>query len=806
MNACTVTTKRRLPFARVLGKSFLEHHPEASFTVLVADVKEGGAADESDGFQFLFPSEVGISQDELGPLAMLAQGEQLRFALAPRLILSLLGSTGGPQLFISDDALVLASLHEVELAVKEHDTVVGRRAVDPFPSDNRTPTNDDLLNAGLIDPGLVGVGAAAGAFVSWWAKATSIESLVVAPECQRILDLAPASFGAHILEDPGMAVSFWNLGDRRIERGGDGWAVGESVLKLFRFEGYDPEDPHLLSSVQGPRPRLLLSEKSDLLALASDYRQELLSEGYQEKHSDQGFDFLSGGLKVDKRMRSVYREALRKSFRNKESAPPNPFDEDHPADFLDWLNSADGNGRAPKVPRYLFELWKERLDLQIAFPGIAGADAPRFLEWVVNFGAAEVDLASELLVSTTFPEARASRGASLPEGLNIAGYFQAELGVGEMARLMLSAADKSGIPISAYSYRANHSRQGHPFESQNEGFVYDINLLCINADEFFPFVRDVGPHILRGRYTIGLWWWEIEDFPRPPQETLDLVDEVWVGSQHVAAAVSASTDKPVVIVPVPIRRAEAPSLSRSELGLPEGFMFLFTFDFLSIFERKNPVGVIEAFKNAFSVGEGPVLAIKSINGGAHLQLLEKLRLSALGRADIRIIDGYLSSVQNEALLAACDCYVSLHRAEGYGLGMAEAMSCGKPIIATRYSGNLAFLDDQNSYLIDYKLATIPSGAGPYPKGAMWAEPDLDQAAEAMRKVFTDQTAAKAVGDRARQDSASLHTFQLTGDFINQRLIEIRKLKKGAAGSSNPPRVLSRGDGGGLRERLRLWPR
>jgi len=815
MNACTVTSKRRLPFARVLAKSFLEHHPEGSFTILVADLKEAGAADEGDGFQFLFPGEVGISQDELGSLAMLAQGEKLRFALAPRLILSLLGSTGAAQLFLADDTRVFSSLYEVEPATKEHEAVVGRRAFRSFPADDRTPTNDDLLNAGLIDPGFVGVGAAAGAFVAWWARATSIEASVVAAKCHRILDLAPASFGAHIFEDPGTAVSFWNLGDRRMERVGDGWSVAGSVLRLFRFEGYDPADPHLFSSIQGPQPRLLLSERSDLRALASDYRQELLAEGYQENHSEQGFERLPGGLKVDERMRSVYRAALQKFFRGKAPTPPNPFDEDHPEEFISWLDSPDPGGRAPGVPRYLFELWKERLDLQIAFPGIAGADAPRFLEWVVNFGAAEQDLAPELLTSLPPPPAVQLAGAEplepvedapkipLSEGLNIAGYFRAELGVGEMARLMLSAAEESQIPVSTYSYSAFLSRQGHPYESRGDGFVYDTNLICVNADELYAFVRDAGPDILQDRYTIGLWWWEIEEFPSPSTDTLALVDEIWVGSPHIAEAVHAVTGKPVFVVPIPIRVAKPLSVSRAELALPEGFMFLFTFDFLSIFERKNPLGLVEAFKKAFSEGEGPILVVKSINGQDNLPLLEKLRIAAAGRADIRVIDGYLPSESNDALIASCDCYVSLHRAEGYGLGMAEAMACGKPVIATGYSGNLTFLNERNSRLIDYKLTPVPAGAGPYPKGAMWAEPDLGQAAAALREVFNDPAAAEILGEAGRQDALQIHAFQRTAEFIDERIRQGRELRKRQLRKPGPL-VVTTAEGTPVRRRFRSW--
>ena len=796
MNACTVTTKQRLPFAKVLARSFLEHHPGATFTVLVVDLRPGNQTEQNPPLQFLSPAQIDVSEEDLGALAMLAEADQLSFALVPRLILNLLGATGDGLLFLSDDSRVYSNLDGIEQAINDHGAVLGRRAVHPFPVDGATPSNEDLLRAGLVDPGFVGVGASGLKFAEWWAESASVESLVSAPGARAILDLAPPAFGAYLLGDPGTAVSFWNLGNRQIQRGAEGWSVGGATLRLFRFEGYDPADPHLISALQGPRPRLLLSERSDLRALVADYHEELLAEGFDGSRGS-GFDTLASGLAVDGRMRSLYREALAGAIQGEGSKPPNPFDAEHSA-FIDWLNSPDLGGRAPGVPRYLFELWNERLDLQIAFPGIAGADAPRFLEWVVNFGAGELSLAPELLaavepsaplagraqIQRAKPPAAAS-GNGFPKGLNIAGYFQAELGVGEMARLMFSAAREAEIPVSTYSYRANFSRQNHPFESNREGFVYDTNLICVNADELYPFARDAGPDSLAGRYTIGLWWWEVEEFPAPSSETLELVDEIWVGSPHIEKAVSAVIDKPVFVVPIPIPAVAPASATRLELGLPEEFMFLFTFDFLSVFERKNPLGVVEAFKTAFKKGEGPVLVVKSINGRDNLPLLEKLRLAAEGRADIRIIDGYLSADRNASLLDSCDCYVSLHRAEGYGLGMAEAVARGKPVIATRYSGNLTFLNDHNSHLIDFKLVQVQDEAGPYPRGAVWAEPDVGLAAEAMKKVFKDPGRARALGEKARADALSDHTMRRTSDFINERLTQITRIRRSQGGSARP---------------------
>ena len=147
-------------------------------------------------------------------------------------------------------------------------------------------------------------------------------------------------------------------------------------------------------------------------------------------------------------------------------------------------------------------------------------------------------------------------------------------------------------------------------------------------------------------------------------------------------------------------------------------MFLFVFDFFSVLERKNPLGLIEAFTRAFRPGEGPMLVIKTINGDSQRSTISK-RCAPRRRAgrDILVIDEYYSAEEKNALLGLCDCYVSLHRSEGLGLTMAEAMGLGKPVIATGYSGNLDFMTPENSYLVDYMMGAVPADCDPYPRGS-----------------------------------------------------------------------------------------
>ena len=177
--------------------------------------------------------------------------------------------------------------------------------------------------------------------------------------------------------------------------------------------------------------------------------------------------------------------------------------------------------------------------------------------------------------------------------------------------------------------------------------------------------------------------------------------------------------------------------------------------------------MIEAYRRAFAPDDGAALVLKSVNGETRLEELELLRAAAAGRPDIVIIDRYVSAEERSGMMAACDCYASLHRSEGLGLTMAEAMALGKPVVATGWSGNLEFMSDETAYLVRYEMTTLERDHGPYPAGAEWAEPDLDHAAELMRGVFDDREAAAAVGERARRSIVEDHGTEPTAAFLRR---------------------------------------
>jgi glycosyltransferase involved in cell wall biosynthesis/SAM-dependent methyltransferase len=354
-------------------------------------------------------------------------------------------------------------------------------------------------------------------------------------------------------------------------------------------------------------------------------------------------------------------------------------------------------------------------------------------------------------------------------GVNLVGYLNAELGVGEVARKLMSGLDRAEIEYSTITYDRTLSRQGHQIDERSpQQAPFDMNVICVNADQLPILREDVGPALFKQRYSVGVWFWEVSRFPSVFHNAFGLVDEVWAASSFVRDALVAATSKPVHIVPLPLEMPGAEPIPRKQLGLPDRFMFLFSFDLLSIFERKNPLGIVDAFTRAFADGEGPILVLKCINGEHGLESLERLRLAAAERTDIYVLEEYLAPELKNALMAGCDCYVSLHRSEGFGLTMAEAMAYGKPVIATNYSGNVDFMHEGNSHLIPYKLVPIPKGCDPYPAGTEWADPDIAAAAAAMRRVFDNQTAARELGERARDDILARFSVERTAAFLAER--------------------------------------
>ncbi len=352
--------------------------------------------------------------------------------------------------------------------------------------------------------------------------------------------------------------------------------------------------------------------------------------------------------------------------------------------------------------------------------------------------------------------------------------------MGEVARILIRGTERANLPFSTTETTRTKSRREHDDLGKGTALRYPINLVAVTAAEFDAWSTDVGPELTADRYTVGVWAWELADFPARFDPAFDLVDEIWAISSFTQKAIEARSPRPVYTLPFHVPQFDPDQVAKLDtaaIDLPEDRRYLlFMFDYFSDIERKNPMGLIRAFSEAFDEDQGPLLVIKTINGNQRRADQEKLRYFASQRRDIRLVEDYLSADQRLALMNQALGYASLHRAEGYGLTLAESMALGRPVIATGYSGNLDFMDEHNSSLVPYSLVGTDDNPT-YPEPSHWAEPDLHAAAEAMRHIWEDPTWASELGSKGRQSVRQRASVEATANFIDQRVQEIMKQRK-----------------------------
>lgn len=379
------------------------------------------------------------------------------------------------------------------------------------------------------------------------------------------------------------------------------------------------------------------------------------------------------------------------------------------------------------------------------------------------------------------PEARLRR-LDEDAGINVIGYLAAESGVGEWARSTLRVLKAASVPVATINFRVgNMSRMNEELpDVERTQHLHAINLFQINADQMQVAHASLGASLFEGRYNIGCWAWELGEFPDAWLPAFDYLDEIWAPSAFCQQAFAAKAPVPVVRMPLCV---EAPDVvpDRLRFGLhADEIAFLAMCDVLSVPERKNPLGVAEAFKRAFPGGERVRLLFKI--GNLEYQPDLKARLAALMRDDPRItlLDGYLARPLLWTLMASVDSFVSLHRAEGFGLGMAEAMACGKAVIATGWSGNVDFTRVDNALLVDYRLTELTQDAGPYRRGQHWAEPDLDGAAQYMRDVASSSALRARLRVRGLATVAAELAPEAQAGFMRTRLATIHAILEARA--------------------------
>ena len=653
---------------------------------------------------------------------------------------------------------------------------------------------------------------------------------------QKWMDLTPGMFrDVHILRHEGYNVAYWNLAHRTVSRNGDGdYSVNGVPLVFFHFSGVDAREPDSLSRHQN-RYRLsevgavapLVREYCQRL-LENGWNESRdwpcayghLNDGTPIPDSLRrlldmcpefaaigGSDpFALTGAQIDGpsdaatppiswRMRAIHAARIDLQF-----AFPDPLGRDR-AEFARWFAGHAGSttgvetdlppqpvlpaAPAPPPAGPAGPGWRGagpwpsraalRWDLLVigARKAVRAARAGRlpfsFRYWVqmLELLRHEEDQrhAQETRRAALFPSTASQMTTRDHDrgGIAIVGYAGDATGVGQSASAAATACAAAGIPAEFVDARA----PAPPLAG------YPVTVMFVNADQTPIACRMLGESFLKNRYTIGVWAWELDELPEESVASFDHLDEVWAPSQFVMRTVAAKSPVPVVHMPYPVSVARSAAASRTAFGLPEDrFLFLISYDMLSVQERKNPVGAIDAFGRAFHQDDRVGLVVK-INHGSHApDEVARVGDRLKRHPGAVIVDRTLSHQQAIDLHAVCDAYVSLHRSEGFGLNIAEAMLLGKPVVATAWSGNTDFMDAENSCPVTYDLIRLDQDFGPYRQGNHWADPDLDHAASYMRRLVDDDAFRRQIGARAMATIAAGYSYEVIGQRYRQRLAVI----------------------------------
>ncbi|MCL1883847.1 MAG: glycosyltransferase family 4 protein [Defluviitaleaceae bacterium] len=368
-----------------------------------------------------------------------------------------------------------------------------------------------------------------------------------------------------------------------------------------------------------------------------------------------------------------------------------------------------------------------------------------------------------------------SRSAN-PDGVNLIGFVRGEMGLGQSCRLVAHGLSVADIPFTVYNYeQISTARQSDNTLKRDitNTTPYNVNIIHINPYELpLAYVR-LGDEVWNRRYNIVYWLWELEKFPPEWESSLLLADEIWTPTEFVSKSIRGSTDKPICTIPYALSIPPLEGYGREHFNLPsDKILFLCMYDCSSVMERKNPLGAISAYKKAFADNSETGLVIKVNN--PQEDELQRIQAELMGYPNIYIIAEVLEKSKLNALIACVDVYVSLHRAEGFGLVPAEAMLSGTPVVATNWSANTEFMNNNIACMVDYKLITIEKDCGHFRAGNRWADPDIHQAAEYMRRLNSDEDFRTDLSRKAKEHITKQFDPVIIAELMRSRILEIYK--------------------------------
>ncbi|MBC5648197.1 glycosyltransferase family 4 protein [Christensenella tenuis] len=496
----------------------------------------------------------------------------------------------------------------------------------------------------------------------------------------------------------------------------------------------------------------------------------------------------------------ILRKYYGMDYRLRSKCKNQPFE--HP-DYFMRDTVVVGDSQTIPVTAIEKAIYLARGDLRALFPDLNDPEARiRFTEWFLQYARKEYKLAEEYLAAVQaayqaclkLREAAQQRDRSLrkrfsirrgaqtmpeaqyPFGVNLCGFIKGDFGLGESSRILARILQHANIPYTVIEVQDSglHTFTNTEFADKiSNKFIYDTNIFAYNPDCFEESVREFDKSVFEGRRNIGYWAWEMPEFPAEWAGAFPYFDEIWTCSDFTTQAIGQNSPIPVHTVPYAIHPQKDDNLTRQDFGLPEDqFIFLMTYDTRSISERKNPLAAIRAFSKAFGNRQDAMLLLKlntplDWDGDRDLMTLLKKH------ENIMTISRQMSKREINSLISLCDAYLSLHRSEGFGLGPAEAMAFAKPVVITNYSGNTQYMREGACCPVPYRLVEVKEDFIIYKKGMHWAEPDVDAAAEYMKRLVEDRDYYMSIGENAKRVIEQEFSYENCGKILLERLAHLK---------------------------------
>jgi glycosyltransferase involved in cell wall biosynthesis len=779
----TICSNNYIAYAKVLLNSCRRHHPESDLFVCVVDEPVQGE-DFYPDCNLLFAKDLGIS--DFQSFAFQYTVMELNTAVKPFVFRHLFMQGYGHLIYFDPDIELFGTLEPVLNELNKGASFV----LTPHlcsPSEGEVEPNDfTIMRAGIYNLGFLACGRHEETLrlISWWARRLQYDCRAEPHDGifvdQKYMDLIPG-FAARcsILRDTTCNVAYWNLGQRSLTESGNRWYVDGKALTFFHFSGFDPYNEDRLSKYTLLFQKDALDRSRPLRTIITHYRTQLFEAGYETSSGvEYAYDRFASGARINHLVRELFRE---------EYSPwhQNPFES-----FERVLNlpakEATGNTSRFVVTNLMYKLKTKNRGVDRYFNVEDERSVADFVYWFVAHGpqfgvdprliAPVAERASAKPCVSIRQRSEGTTSAS-ERDVTVVGYLKATSGIGEVARQTLRSLNFTQLAAAGYDVSFGLIA---PTSDENceltltDAISSPVQIFNINADQLKSVIQNIETDVTQRGYRISIPFWELAEFPNAWLDSFNLVDEVWAPSRFIQMALVRKIAIPVIYMPVALAFEADAHADRNSLGLPDHtFLFFFSFDFLSYSERKNPLGTFRAFQKAFPIRnkERVGLVIKTLNGNISSGALADLRKEIASDPRVILVDGNFPRATTLSLIKSCDCIVSLHRSEGLGLLIGEALGLGKPVIATDYSATTEFITPKTGYPINYRLIPVEEGQYPYADG-FWADPDENHAAWTMRHIYNFPGEALRRAAAGQQLIANQFSYSHIGRLQRQRLAEL----------------------------------